>query len=134
MKEKKAFRIPFITKKQLQSWQALHIISLKPNTKYRGVPQSSFSWWYLLFKNTSTPRLESANGKNSVVYHLCRSRLASRLTLTFFRHLTLINSNFIKQKKIKNGLLFRINFKQFHIFSAYNELQCLFTLHVHFSL
>ena len=33
MKEKKVFRIPFITKKQLQSWQALHIISLK--TQYK---------------------------------------------------------------------------------------------------
>ena len=38
MKENKAFRIPFITKKQLKSRQALHRIFLKPQYKvYRGV-------------------------------------------------------------------------------------------------
>ena len=37
MKENKAFRIPFITKKQLKSRQALHRIFLKPQYKvYRG--------------------------------------------------------------------------------------------------
>ena len=37
MKENKAFRISFITKKQLKSRQALHRISLKPQYKvYRG--------------------------------------------------------------------------------------------------
>ena len=37
MKENKAFRIHFITKKQLKSRQALHRISLKPQYKvYRG--------------------------------------------------------------------------------------------------
>ena len=37
MKENKAFRIPFTTKKQLKSRQALHRISLKPQYKvYRG--------------------------------------------------------------------------------------------------
>ena len=42
MKENKAFRIPFTTKKQLKSRQALHRIFLKPQYKvYRGA--SSFS-------------------------------------------------------------------------------------------
>ena len=37
MKENKAFGIPFITKKQLKSRQALHRIFLKPQYKvYRG--------------------------------------------------------------------------------------------------
>ena len=37
MKENKAFRIPFITKKQLKGRQALHRIFLKPQYKvYRG--------------------------------------------------------------------------------------------------
>ena len=37
MKENKAFRIPFITKKQLKRRQALHRIFLKPQYKvYRG--------------------------------------------------------------------------------------------------
>ena len=37
MKENKAFRIPFITKKQLKSRQVLHRIFLKPQYKvYRG--------------------------------------------------------------------------------------------------
>ena len=44
MKENKAFRIPFITKKQLKSRQALHRIFLEnTNTKYTEVPQSSIS-------------------------------------------------------------------------------------------
>ena len=36
---------------------------------------------------------------SSVVYHPCARRLASRLTLTFIKHLTSINSHLIKQKK-----------------------------------
>ena len=37
MKENKAFRIPFITKKQLKGRQTLHRIFLKPQYKvYRG--------------------------------------------------------------------------------------------------
>ena len=41
MKDKKAFRIPFITKKQLKSRQNLQIIFLKPQYKVYRVPQSS---------------------------------------------------------------------------------------------
>ena len=37
MKVNKAFRIPFITKKQLKSRQALQKIFLKPSTKYAKV-------------------------------------------------------------------------------------------------
>ena len=43
MKENKAFRIPFITKKQLQGRQALHRTFLKSQHKYAEVPQSSIS-------------------------------------------------------------------------------------------
>ena len=75
------------------------------------------SWCSLFFKNISNPRLEPTNGINSVVYNPCPSRLASRVTLTFIRHLTLINNNFIKQKII--SFLFLINFKQ-----------CLFLVHI----
>ena len=105
MKENKAFRIPFITKKQLKSRQALHRIFLKPQYKvYRGAS--------ILYCNTSLSDVPSFSkmslppGKNqqivlkSVVYHHpCPSRIASRLTLTFIKHLTLINTNLIQQKK-----------------------------------
>ena len=50
--------------------------------------------------------------------------------LTIIRYLTLIKSNLIKQEKI--SLLFRTKFKQFHTFSAYSKLQCVFTLYVHY--
>ena len=43
MKENKAFRIPFITKKQLKRKQALHRTFLKSQHKYAEVPQSSIS-------------------------------------------------------------------------------------------
>ena len=129
MKENKAFRIPFITKKQLKSRQTLHIIFLKPQCKVQSI-QSILFWCSLFIKNISTPRLEPKNGKQ-YCYHPCTSRLASRLTLTFIRHLTLINSNLIKLKK---SLLFRIKFEQFHIFSAHSKLQCVFALYIHFSL
>ena len=57
MKENKAFRILFITKKQLKSRQASHRMFLKPQYKaYRGAS-------ILFFKNISTPRLEPTNGK-----------------------------------------------------------------------
>ena len=54
-----------------------------------------------------------------------------QILLTFIRRLTLVKSKLIKQK---NSLLFLIKFKQFHTFSAYSKLQCVFTLYVHFSL
>ena len=67
MKENKAFRIPFITKKQLKSRQALNMIFLKPQYKvYRGASalycNASFSDGPSFFKNVSTPRLEPTNG------------------------------------------------------------------------
>ena len=44
MKENKAFRIPFITKKQLRSRQALHRIFFKPQYKvYIGVSILNFN-------------------------------------------------------------------------------------------
>ena len=137
MKENKAFRIPFITKKQLKSRQALHRIFLKPQYKvYRGASilycNASFSDVPSFSKMSQPPGQNQQMVLNSVVYHPCPSRIASRLTLTFIRHLTLINSNLIKQKKI--SLLLRINSKQFHTFSAYSKLQCVFMLYVHFSL
>ena len=54
-----------------------------------------------------------------------------QILLTFTRHLTLIKSNLIKQKKI--NLRFRIKFKQFHTCSACSKLECAFTLCVNFS-
>ena len=104
MKENKAFRIPFITKKQLKSRQALHRIFLKPQYKvYRGASilyfNASFSDVPSFSKISQPPGQNQQMVLNSVVYHHpCPSRIASRLTLTFIRHLTLINSNLIKQK------------------------------------
>ena len=100
------------------------------------MPQSSISTHPFsdvpCFSKTTQPPGYNQQMVNSFVYHPCLSRLGSRLTLTFIRHLTLISSNLIKQKKI--GLLFRIKFKQFYTFSAYSKLQCVFTLYVRFSL
>ena len=65
MKENKAFRILFITKKQLKSRQGSYRMFLKPQYKvYRGVSilNTSFSD-VLYFKNISTPSLEPTNGK-----------------------------------------------------------------------
>ena len=65
MKENKAFRILFITKKQLKSRQDSYRMFLKPQYKvYRGVSilNTSFSD-VLYFKNISTPSLEPTNGK-----------------------------------------------------------------------
>ena len=100
MKENKAFRIPFIPKKQLKSRQALHRIFLKPSYNvYRG---ASILYFNTSFSFSKTSQLTGWNQQivNSVVYHPCPSRLASRLTLTFIGDLTLINSNLIKQKKL----------------------------------
>ena len=134
MKENKAFRIPFITKKQLKSRQALHRIFLKPQYKvYRGASILYFNASFSdvpSFSKISQPPDQNQQTINSVVYHPCPSILASRLTI--IRYLALINSNLIKQNKI--SLLFRINFKQFCTFSAYSKLQCVFTLYVHFLL
>ena len=105
MKENKAFRIPFITKKQLKSRQALHRIFLKPQYKvYRGASilyfNASFSDVPSFSKISQPPGWNQQMVLNSAVYHTCPSRLASRLTLAFIKHQTLINSNLIKQKKI----------------------------------
>ena len=106
MKENKAFRIPFITKKQLKSRQALHRIFLKPQYKvYRGASilyfNTSFSDVPSFSKMSQPPGQNQQMALNSVVLppHPCPSRIASRLTLIFIRHLTLINSNLIEQKK-----------------------------------
>ena len=100
MKENKAFRIPFITKKQLKSRQALHRIFLKPQYKvYRGASILYFNGSLsdvFSFSKISQPPAKNQQMVNSVVYHPCPSRLASRPTLTFIRRLTLINSNLIK--------------------------------------
>ena len=106
MKENKAFRISCITKKQLKSRHALHRIFLKPQYKvYRGASilycKAYFSDVPSFSKISQPPGQSQQIVLNSVVYHHpCPSRIASRLTLTFIRHLTLINSNLIKQKKL----------------------------------
>ena len=102
MKEKKAFRIPFIIKKQLKSGQALLRISLIPQYKvYKGSSilcfNGSFSDVPSFSKISQPPGQNQQMVSNSVVYHPCPSRIALRLTLTFIRHLTLINSNVSKK-------------------------------------
>ena len=104
MKENKDFRILFITKKKkkkLKGRQALHRILLKPQYKvYRGAS--------ILYCNTSLSDVPSFSKmslspvKNQqmvlkcvVYHHPCPSRIASSLTLTFIKHLTLINTNLI---------------------------------------
>ena len=67
MKENKAFRIPFITKKQLKGRQALHRIFLKPQYKvYRGASilccNAYFSDLPSFSKMSQSPRLEVTNG------------------------------------------------------------------------
>ena len=67
MKENKAFRMPFITKKQLKSRQVLHTIFLEPQYKiYRGASilylNASFSD-VPSFSKILTPRLEPTNSK-----------------------------------------------------------------------
>ena len=94
MKENKTFRIPFITKKQLKSKQALHRLFLKPQYKvYRGASilyfNASFSDVPSFLQMSQLPGLNQQM-INSVAYHPCPSRLASRLTLTFVRYLTLV--------------------------------------------
>ena len=95
IKEKKAFRIPFITKKQLKSRQALNRILLKPERKvYRGASilqvNASFSDGPSFSKISEPPGQNQQMVLNSVIYHPCPSRSASMLTLTFLRHLTFI--------------------------------------------
>ena len=135
MKENKAFRIPFITKKQLKSRQALHRIFLKP--QYKVYRDASILYFDASFSDVpSFSKIPQPTGQNqqmvsnSIVYHPCPSKLSSRLTLTFIRHLTLINGNLIKPKKL--DLSFK--FKQFHIFSTQSKFQCVFTLSVRFPL
>ena len=77
---------------------------LKPQYKvYRGASilyfNASNTVFSLFFKNISNQG-QNLQMVNSVVYHPCPYRLASRLTLIFIRHLTLINSKLIKQKKL----------------------------------
>ena len=77
---------------------------LKPQYKlYGGASILYFNTSFsdvLSFSKISQPPGKNQKMVNSVVYHTCPSTLASRLTLTFIRHLTLINSNLIKQKKL----------------------------------
>ena len=126
MKENKTFRIPFITKKQLKSRQALHRIFLKPQYKvYRGASilycNASFSDVPSFSKMSQPPGQNQQIVLNSVVYHHpCPSRIASRLTLTSIRHLNLINTNLIQQKK---QFFFLIKLKQFHTFQCIQQIQ-----------
>ena len=89
MKENKAFRIPFITIKELKSRQALHRIFLKPQYKvYRGV---SILYFNTSFSDVSTfSKISQPPGKNhqmvlnSVVYHPGPSRLTSTLNVDIY--------------------------------------------------
>ena len=101
MKENKALRIPFITKKQLKGRQSLQRIFLKAQYKvHRGASifycNASFSDVPSFSKMSQSPGSNQQMVLNSVVYqHPCPSNIASRLTLTFIRHMTLINTNLI---------------------------------------
>ena len=80
MKENKAFRIPFITKKQLKSRQALHRIFMKHQYKvYNGASilyiNASFSE-VLSFSKISQPPGWNQQMVKSVVCHPCPPRLA----------------------------------------------------------
>ena len=106
MKENKAFIIPFITNKKFKSRQAFHRTFLKPQYKvYRGASilyfNASFSGVPSLSK-ISQPPGQNQQMVNSVVYLPCHLRLASGLTLTFIRHLTLINRNLIKERNLSS--------------------------------
>ena len=131
MKENRGFRILFITKIQLKSRQAFNGIFLKPEFKVYRV--SSILYFNASFSDVpSFSKISQPPGQiqqmvNSVVCRPCPSRLASRITLTFIRHLPLVNSNLIEQKI---SLLFGIKSKQFHTFSAYSKWQCVFRLYV----
>ena len=87
MKENRAFRIFFITKKQLKRRQALHRIFLKLQCKvYRGASILCFNTAFFdvhSFSKISQPPGQNQQMALSVVYHSCPSRLASRLTLKF---------------------------------------------------
>ena len=68
MKENKAFRILFITEKQLKTRQASHRMFLKPQYKvYRDASILYFNTFFSdvlsFFKNISAPKLEPTNGK-----------------------------------------------------------------------
>ena len=135
MKENKAFRIPCITKKQLKNRQDLHRIFLKPQCKvYRGASilyfNASFSDVSCFSKMSQPPGQNQQMVLNSIVYHPCPSRLASRLTLTFIRHLTLINSNLINHEK--QSSLFK-NVKAVPYFSAYSKFQLYYMYIFHFN-
>ena len=74
MKENKAFRIPFVTKKQLKSRQALHKNFLKPQYKvYRGASilycNASFFDVSSFSKMSQLQGLNQQMVSNSVVYH-----------------------------------------------------------------
>ena len=74
MKENKAFRIPFTTKKQLKSRQAMHRIFLKPQYKvYRGASilycSASFSDVPSFLKMSQPQSLNQQMVLNSDVYH-----------------------------------------------------------------
>ena len=96
-KENKAFRIPFITKKQKADRLYIYRIFLKSQYKaYRGASilycNTSISDVLSFSKMSQPPGQCQQIALNSVVYHHpCPSRIASRLTLTFIRHLSDLN-------------------------------------------
>ena len=71
MKEKD-FRIPFITKKQLKSRQALHIILLRPQYKvYGGASTSILTHPFLmfpLFQKCLNPKVRTSKWYSTVLF------------------------------------------------------------------
>ena len=107
MKENKTFRIPFITKKQLKSRQALHRLFLKP--QYKACRGSSIFYFNASFsdvpfssKMSQPPTQNQQMVLNSVAYHPCTSRIASRPRFHIkVRPKTNNNLNTTKQRLIR---------------------------------
>ena len=112
IKENKSFRILFIIKKQLKSRQALHQIFLQPQYKvYRG---ASILYFNALFSDIPSfskisQLLPHQNQQTKSfpfnIYFQILKLSYSFVTIhgryiVYIKHLTLINSNFVKQKKL----------------------------------
>ena len=113
MTENKAFRIPFIIKKQLKDRQSLHIIFLKLQYKvYRGASIFIVTHPFLMFHlfqkcfnlQVIPPPLFFKNSLNANINIYWTSDL-----------------NKYQLDLAKKSRLFWIKFKQFHIFSAYSK-------------
>ena len=116
MKVNKAFRIPFITKKQLKSRVFAENFLEGPVQSIQRCLNPLFQlilfWCSLIFINISIPRLEPTNGNPC-----CLPPLPFKISL---------------EANINTDQTSDLKFKQLHTFSAGRKLQCVFILYVHF--